>query len=93
MRGTLTNDQLKDKLSDEDKKSIEDISNEGNQFLESNPDADASEFEAKQKELEAKFNPIMQKVYQQSAPTGPNNDMRGAAQESNIPETPVDDLD
>merc|ERR1712174_141961 len=39
LRGTLTNDQLKDKLSDEDKKSIEDISNEGNQFLESNPDA------------------------------------------------------
>lgn len=93
LRGTLTNDQLKDKLSDEDKKSIEDISNEGNQFLESNPDADASEFEAKQKELEAKFNPIMQKVYQQSAPTGPNNDIRGAAPESNIPETPVDDLD
>lgn len=30
LRGTLTNDQLKDKLSDEDKKSIEDISNEGN---------------------------------------------------------------
>jgi molecular chaperone DnaK (HSP70) len=52
------------KFSDEDKQTIDDLVKEGLQFLESNPDAEAADCEAKQKELEAKFNPIMQKVYQ-----------------------------
>merc|ERR1711966_144954 len=57
-------ENLKDKFSDEDKKTIEDESAAGLQFLEGNPDASAEEYEAKQKEIEAKFSPIMQKVYQ-----------------------------
>ena len=43
----------------EDEKVIEDCSKEGLQYLESNPDASAEDYEAKQKELEAKFSPIM----------------------------------
>ena len=64
MKNTLNDEKLKDKFSDEDKKTIEDTSAEGLQYLESNQDASAEEYEAKQKELEAKFNPIMMKVYQ-----------------------------
>jgi len=82
------------KFSDEDKKTIDDLVNEGLQFIESNPDAEAAESEAKQKELEAKFNPIMQKVYQQSAPTGAADaDMRAGAEHQSAPEADVHDLD
>merc|ERR1711959_637518 len=63
IKNTLNDDKLKDKFSGEDKKVVEEASKEGLQFLESNPDASAEEYEAKQKEIEAKFSPIMQKVY------------------------------
>jgi len=93
VKNTLNDEQTISKFSEDDKKIIEDISKEGLQFLESNPEAEATEFEAKQKELEAKFNPIMQKVYQQGAPTGPS-DMRGQASQPSAPqEATVDDLD
>ena len=93
VKNTLNDEQTSSKFSEDDRKIIEDISKEGLQFLESNPEAEATEFEAKQKELEAKFNPIMQKVYQQGAPTGPS-DMRGQASQPSAPqEATVDDLD
>jgi len=31
--------------------------------MEANPNAEAEEIEAKQKELEAKYNPIMMRIY------------------------------
>ena len=33
-------------------------------WISSNPDADATEYEGKQKELESVFNPLMSKIYQ-----------------------------
>jgi len=84
---------LKDKFSEEEKSAVEGIVNEGLQFLESNTEADSAEYEAKQKEIEAKFNPIMQKIYQQEAPTGPTDDMRGNAEAQTHTEATVDDLD
>jgi len=93
VKRTLTDEQTSSKFSNEDKKTVEDVANEGLQFLESNPDAEAAEYEAKQKELEAKFNPIMQKIYQQGAPGGAEA-MRGGAQPSGAAqEATVDDLD
>merc|ERR1712107_803266 len=82
-----------DKFSEEEKQSIDEIVREGLQFLESNTDAEAAEYEAKQKAIEAKFNPIMQKIYQQGAPTGPADDMRGdpGAAHAAPEEVPVDD--
>jgi len=59
MKNTLNDEDLKKKFSDEDKKIIEDTANEGMQYLESNQDASAEDYETKQKELESKFNPIM----------------------------------
>merc|ERR1712007_256606 len=64
MKNTLTDEKLADEFEEADKTTIEDAAKEGLQFLESNPDASAEEYEAKQKEIEAKFSPIMQKVYQ-----------------------------
>jgi len=66
MKNTLNDEKLKDKFTDEDKKVIEETSKEGQQWIEANQGAEAEEFEAKQKELEAKFNPIMMRVYQAS---------------------------
>merc|ERR1712227_928339 len=87
--------QVKNTLSDEKKQGIDEIVREGLQFLESNTDAEAAEYEAKQKAIEAKFNPIMQKIYQQGAPTGPADNMRGdpGAAHAAPEEVPVDDLD
>merc|ERR1712054_243507 len=78
-KNTLTDEKLKDKFEEADKTTIEDAAKEGLQFLESNPDASAEEYEAKQKEIEAKFNPIMQKVYQAAggAPGGMPGGMPG----------------
>jgi len=102
MKNTLNDDKLKDKFSDEDKKTIEDTSAEGLQWLEGNQDASAEDLEAKQKELEGKFNPIMMKVYQAAGgapggmpnmPGGPGGmpDM-GAGAAGAAPDN-VDDLD
>merc|ERR1712174_54040 len=51
IKNTLNDEKLKDKFSDEDKQVVEDCSKEGLQFLESNADASAEEYEAKQKEI------------------------------------------
>jgi len=64
MKNTLTDEKLAEKFTDEDKTVIEDLAKDGLQFLEGNADASAEEYEAKQKEIEAKWSPIMQRVYQ-----------------------------
>jgi len=79
IKNTLNEEQLKDKFTEDDKKVIEDASNEGLQWLEANQDADADTYSGKQKEIEAKFNPIMQRVYQAAggAPGGMPGGMGG----------------
>ena len=64
MKNTLADEKLKDKFTEEDKQLVESNVTEAQQWLEGNANAEAEEFEKKQKELEAKFNPIMMKVYQ-----------------------------
>merc|ERR1711990_1209613 len=59
MKNTLNDEKLKDKFTDDDKKLIQEEADKGLQFVAANADADASEYEAKQKEIEAKYNPIM----------------------------------
>ena len=53
-----------DKISEEDKEKIEDAVKETLDWIDDNESADASEFEEKQKELEAIANPIMSQFYQ-----------------------------
>merc|ERR1712070_1113889 len=73
MKNTLDDEKLKTHFTDDDKKVIQDVSAEGLQWLEGNGDADADAINGKQKELEAKFNPIMMRVYQAAGgqPGGP----------------------
>lgn len=64
MKNSINDEKLKEKLSEEDKKVIEDSCAEGIEYLESNQDASLEEYEAKKSELESKINPIMMKLYQ-----------------------------
>merc|ERR1712004_327968 len=94
LKNTLNDEKLNDKLTEEDKQTIDDITKEGLQFLESNSEAEAAEIEAKQKDIEAKFNPIMQRIYQQSgAPNGPADMCEGTRYQGNPMEATADDLD
>jgi len=96
MKNTLNDEKLKEKFSDEDIKIIEDTANEGMQYLESNQDANAKDYENKQKELESKLNPIMQKVYQdaQGSREGMANGMQPDTEmPADAPDANVDDLD
>jgi len=65
-------DKLGAKLSDEDKTKIEEAVDESIKWLESNSDADSSEFKKQKKELEDIVQPIIAKLYQQGgAGAGP----------------------
>jgi len=83
---------MADKITDGDKKSIEDAANKALRFLESSPNAELQELQQKKKELEAVLHPIMQKVYAQGQPGRPsempNQDQHQAQAQAN-----VDDVD
>jgi len=100
MKNTLNDEKLKDKFTEDDVKVIEETSKDGLQWLESNPNAEAEEIEAKQKELEGKYNPIMMRVYQAAggAPGGMPGGFPGGAPGAGgapggAPSGGVDDLD
>merc|ERR1719284_1342404 len=57
MKNTLQEEKLKDVFTEDEKKTVEEASKEGLQWLEGNQDADADAIEGKQKELEAKLQP------------------------------------
>jgi|TARA_B110000285_G_scaffold232597_1_gene304012 heat shock 70kDa protein 1/2/6/8 len=70
MKNTLNEEKLKEQFTDEDKTTIESTVAEGLQWLEGNQEAEADVIEGKKKELEAKFNPIMMRVYQATGGAG-----------------------
>merc|ERR1712137_276123 len=76
-RRTGSMKKLKDKFTEDDKKVIADGTKDVLQWLEGNPNEDADAYEAKQKELEGKFNPIMMRIYQATGqqPGAPGADM------------------
>merc|ERR1711998_66447 len=66
LKNTLEDDEkgLADKLSEEDKEELDNTINEALDWLDENPEAEAEEFEDKQKEVEQVANPIMRELYQ-----------------------------
>lgn len=94
MKNTLNDEKLKDKFTDDDKKVINEQSDKGLQFCQSNQEADPEEYEAKQKEIEAAYNPIMMRIYQAAggAPGGMPGGMPGGAPGAG-PTAADDDLD
>merc|ERR1712036_128129 len=64
LKSTVEDGEIKDKISDEDKKAIVDKASEVISWLDNNQAAEVDEFEDKKKELESVANPIMTKMYQ-----------------------------
>ena len=63
IRNTIKDEKLQDKLTSDDKDTCEKAVAEALKWVESNTEATANDFESKQKELEAIFNPIVTKLY------------------------------
>lgn len=99
VRNTLEDQNVSEKISGEDKSTIEEAVKSHQSWYDSNPDAQTDEYESRMKELERLFQPIMSKVYQnqnsaQQAPNdgfGQKSDFRNGQNET--PNAKVDDLD
>merc|ERR1711992_175828 len=73
MKSTMEDEKLKDKISEDEKKTIMDKCNEIIAWLDANQTAEEDEYKDKQKEVEAICNPIITKLYQAAGgpPGGP----------------------
>ena len=65
VKHTVSDDKLKDKITEDEKKQALDICNSTEAWIHSNPNANVEEFEAKKKEVENVYNPIVTKLYGQ----------------------------
>jgi len=76
LRNSLTDEEkgVADKIDDDDKETLEEAIKEVLDWLDDNQEADAEEYEEKQKELEGIANPIMQKIYQGAGGEGGDDD-------------------
>merc|ERR1712020_381949 len=72
IKSSVEDSNIKDKLSESERKMVTDKCNEAISWLERNQMAEVEEFKDKQKELENTFNPIIKKLYG-------NNQQAGAA--------------
>jgi L1 cell adhesion molecule like protein len=67
LKNTMTKNDNSPAILDEIKAELDPIIEEGIKWLEENDKADTDVYKEKQKELEAKVNPLMQKLYSQGA--------------------------
>jgi L1 cell adhesion molecule like protein len=77
VKNSLTDEKLKDKFTEEDKTSVNEKADEVITWLDNNHDASKEEYDAKYKELETLFNPIMSKAYTSGMPQGQGGGMPG----------------
>merc|ERR1712054_360862 len=70
MKSTIADEKLASKLSDEDKSTVTSKIDETTSWLDMNQSAEKEEYEAKQKELEAVVNPILQNLAGGGMPGG-----------------------
>merc|ERR550519_1945581 len=72
IRNACDDPKMKEHLPEEDKKKIIEAVDECIKWVDENPSAEPDEFEAKQKELEEQWKPLMMKAYQAGGmPGGP----------------------
>merc|ERR1712234_86744 len=64
MKTTIEDEKVKDKISEDDRKAINDKCDEAIKWLDANQLAEVEEFNDKQKEVEGVCNPIITKLYQ-----------------------------
>jgi len=94
LRNTLNDEEkgVADKISEEDKETLEEAVKETLDWLDENDDAEVEEFEEKQKELEGIANPIMSKVYQQGGAGGEGDDFDDEDEDFDFDDEGHDDL-
>merc|ERR1712012_560130 len=63
MKTTIEDEKMEDKISDDDRKAINDKCDEAIKWLDANQLAEVEEFNEKQKEVEGVCNPIITKLY------------------------------
>merc|ERR1719334_191367 len=64
MKITIEDEKVKDKISEDDRKAINDKCDEAIKWLDANQLAEVEEFNEKQKEVEGVCNPVITKLYQ-----------------------------
>merc|ERR1719183_1510462 len=74
IEGSGDNKGLGEKMDEDEKETIDDAIKDGQDWLSSNPEADAEEIKEKQKEIEGICSPIIQKYYQGSGGGGAADD-------------------
>lgn len=77
-------EKLGGKLSDEDKKTIEEAVDEKIKWMESNADAEVEDLKAQKKELEEVVQPIMTKLYQGAGGAPPPSGEEGADEKDEL---------
>ncbi len=75
-------DKLGNKLSEAEKEEITKAVDEAIEWLDSNPDADTEDLQAKKKEVEEIVNPIISKLYQQAGGAPPTGEEPEESEES-----------
>merc|ERR1712212_790627 len=70
MKTTIEDEKVKDKISEDDRKAINDKRDEAIKWLDANQLVEVEEFNEKQKEVEAVCNPIITKLYQDAGGAG-----------------------
>ena len=73
MKSTVEDEKMKDKIAENDLKTILEQCNQTISWLDHNNSAEIDEFKDKQKEIENICNPIISKLYQQNGGTGSQN--------------------
>merc|ERR1712033_34238 len=63
MRNTMGDAKFKDLIKDEDKKKVQDIVKETIDWVDANPNAEREEYDAKKKEIEEVWRPIITAAY------------------------------
>merc|ERR1712110_1318455 len=70
MKSSMDEENLKEKISEDEKRTITSKCDEALKWLDGNQLAEVEEFKDKQKEVEAICNPIISKLYQQGGAPG-----------------------
>jgi L1 cell adhesion molecule like protein len=77
VKNTVNDDKYKDKLTDDEKKSVLDKVDELTSWLTNNQNESKETYDEKYKELEVLYNPLASKIYANPDGTSPNNNPDG----------------
>ena len=73
VRNSTNTEEFKSKLGEDNYKELTNLITDSIQWIESNQEATKEEYDAKQKEVETKVQPIMMKAYQQTSSNNANS--------------------